>query len=69
MSVVSIILLYASVFIVLGGLGLLWDMWRHKDCFEIAARSPVLVCLAGTAHVTLVFLQMAAGVSTGWPTY
>lgn len=58
------VLLYASTFIVLIGVGLLWDVWRHKDSFEIAARSPVLLCLAGTAHVALVFLQMIAGVRT-----
>lgn len=58
------VILYASTFIVLVGVGLLWDVWRHKDSFEIAARSPVLLCLAGTAHVALVFLQMIAGVRT-----
>lgn len=56
------VILYASTFVVLVGVGLLWDVWRHKDSFEIAARSPVLLCLAGTAHVALVFLQMIAGV-------
>lgn len=56
------VLLYMSTFIVLVGVGLLWDVWRHKDSFEIAARSPVLLCLAGTAHVALVFLQMIARV-------
>eukprot|EP00752_Nemacystus_decipiens_P009115 g8139.t1 len=56
------VILYASTFIVLVGVGLLWDVWRHKDSFEIAARSPVLLCLAGAAHVALVFLQMIAGV-------
>ncbi|CAM9849822.1 unnamed protein product [Pylaiella littoralis] len=59
-SLLTEIIFYLSNFIVLGGLVFLRDMWRHKDCFEIAARSPVLVCLAGTAHVTLVFLQMTA---------
>ncbi|CAM9601743.1 unnamed protein product [Ectocarpus sp. 6 AP-2014] len=61
-ALVEGILLYASTFIVLVGTGLLWDVWRHKESFEIAARSPVLLCLAGAAHVTLVLLQMTAGV-------
>lgn len=58
------VILYASTFIVLMGMGLIWDVWRHKDSFEIAARSPMLLCLAGAAHVALVFLQMTAGVRT-----
>lgn len=58
------VIFYVSTFIVLVGVALLWDVWRHKDSFEIAARSPVLLCLAGTAHVALVFLQMVAGVRT-----
>ncbi|CAM9694966.1 unnamed protein product, partial [Ectocarpus sp. 13 AM-2016] len=61
-ALVKGILLYASTFMVLVGTGLLWDVWRHKESFEIAARSPVLLCLAGAAHVTLVLLQMTAGV-------
>ncbi|CAM9090784.1 unnamed protein product, partial [Scytosiphon promiscuus] len=61
-------ILYASTFIVLVGACLLWDVWRHKNSFEIAARSPVLLCLAGSAHVALVFLQMTAGVlGSGFP--
>lgn len=54
---------YITAFVFLTGAGLVWDVWRHKECFEIAARSPLLLCLAGVAHVILVFLQMMAGVN------
>lgn len=64
MGLLQGVILYASTFIVIMGVGLIWDVWRHKDSFEIAARSPMLLCLAGAAHVALVFLQMTAGVRT-----
>lgn len=54
---------YVTAFVFLTGGGLVWDVWRHKECFEIAARSPLQLCLAGAAHVILVLLQMMAGVS------
>lgn len=56
------LLLYAAAFVVLVGIGLVWDVWRNKEMFDIAARSPLLLCLAGAAHVALVFLQMLAEV-------
>lgn len=59
---VSGLILYASALIILIGVGLVWDVWRNKKSFEMAARSPQLLCLAGTAHVTLVFLEMTAEV-------
>ena len=55
---------YVTAFIFLTGAGLVWDVWRHKECFEIAPRSPLLLCLAGATHVILVLLQMMAGVNT-----
>lgn len=55
---------YVTAFVFLTGAGLVWDVWRNKECFEIAARSPLLLCLAGAAHVILVLLQMMAGVNT-----
>ncbi len=64
MGLLQGLILYASTFIVIMGVGLIWDVWRHKDCFELAARSPMLLCLAGAAHVALVFLQMTAVVRT-----
>lgn len=62
-GVIPGLLWYATAFVVVAGLGLVWDVWRHKDRFEIAARSPLLLCLAGAAHVALVFLQMMAQAS------
>lgn len=62
-GLISGLISYATAFIVLVGVGLVSDVWRHKESFEIAARSPLLLCLAGGAHVALVFMQMIAQAS------
>lgn len=55
-------LFYASVVTVLVGIGLIRSMWKMRKSFEIAARSPMLLCLSGPAHVALVLLQTLAEV-------